>query len=228
MLKNITILLVAVSFCTFCNSDKKQKIIPKNANLKISKINTEVIEKDNVEEDLVKIDFEDFGFIEKMVYASPNNFTKQKIYPCAACYLIKEVADALLKVQEKTKKLNLRIVIFDCYRPHSLQKKMFDLAKNPDYVADPKKVSKHNRGCAVDVGLADFTGKLLDMGTEFDDFSEDSHYANTDFDNDARKNRKILRDVMVDFGFVPYDKEWWHFNFQNTNYPASNFVWNCY
>ncbi len=231
MPKNITILLVAVSFLISCKFDKQKensKNTQKAESSVLSKIYSEnLVQKDSLTNDFVQINFKESGFVEKMVYATQDNFTKEKIYPCAECFLRKEVAEALQKAKEKAEKQNLKIVIFDCYRPISLQKKMFDIVKNPDYVADPKKISKHNRGAAVDVSLANFEGKLLNMGTDFDDFSEAAHYANTAFKSEERKNRKILRDLMVESGFVPYDKEWWHFNFKNTDFPASDFVWKC-
>jgi zinc D-Ala-D-Ala dipeptidase len=108
-----------------------------------------------------------------------------------------------------------------------MQKKMFDLVLNKKYVADPIKGSKHNRGVAVDVSLANSKNQALDMGTEFDDFTEEAHYANAAFESDTRENRIILRKLMIAAGFVPYDNEWWHFNYKNTNYPFSNFEWQC-
>lgn len=221
------ILLVVANFVTSCKIDEKHENTTQILNQKNSKTGEATPKKQRNSADFENINFEKNGFVEKMAYATTKNFTKQKIYPCAECYLRKEVADALEKANEKAKMMDLKIVIFDCYRPLSLQKKMFDIVKNSDYVADPQKASKHNRGCALDVSLADKNGTLLNMGTDFDDFSENSHYANTNLDSEERKNRKILRNLMAEFGFIPYDKEWWHFNYKNADFPASNFQWKC-
>ena len=160
-------------------------------------------------------------------YASENNFLKKKVYPCGRVFLINEAAEALLNASEICQKQKLKLVVFDAYRPISIQKKMYNLVKNPAYVADPKKGSKHNRGCAVDVGVANANG-LLYMGTEFDDFTEKAHYSNTNISAEAKANRLILRTIMEQSGFVPYEKEWWHFNFKKTDYPLSDFQWSCH
>ena len=71
-------------------------------------------------------------------------------------------------------------MLFDCYRPLDIQKKMWQIVSNPNYVADPNKGSIHNRGGAVDITLVDSTGVAIDMGTAFDFFGiEASH----DFEN---------------------------------------------
>lgn len=160
-------------------------------------------------------------------YASENNFLKKKVYACGRVFLINEAAEALLNASEFCQKQKLKLVVLDAYRPISIQKKMYDLVKNPDYVANPKKGSKHNRGCAVDVGLANANG-ILDMGTEFDDFTEKAHYSNNNISAEAKANRLILRTIMEQSGFVSYEKEWWHFNFKKTDYPLSDFQWSCH
>lgn len=227
MLKNTMIVLVGVNFLMSCNLSQEKKILYQKSDSL-----TQSIEKpsknDTLKEDFVKMNFDSLGLINKMAYATEKNFTKQKIYPCAECYLRNEVAKALIKANEIAKKQNLKIVIYDCYRPLSIQKRMYDIVKNTNYVAHPSKGSKHNKGCAVDVGLADFENNLLNMGTEFDDFSENSHYSNTAFNSEERRNRKILRKLMIEAKFLPYDKEWWHFNFINSNYQNSDFQWKCF
>jgi D-alanyl-D-alanine dipeptidase len=65
---------------------------------------------------------------------------------------------ALVKANEIFKKQGLRIKLFDCYRPLDIQKKMWKIVSNPEYVADPAKGSIHNRGGA-DITLVDKTEK---------------------------------------------------------------------
>ncbi len=228
MLRNITIILAGVSFLYCCNTSQ-----PKNE-MQVAASNSNIVEakqavaiKDSLAEDFVRINMDSLGIVNNMVYATTNNFTRQKIYPCAECYIREEVAKALMQANNLAKKQNFKLVIFDCYRPQALQQKMFDIVKNPDYVADPKKGSKHNKGCAVDIGLANNKGIAINMGTGFDDFTEKSHYSNAALTNEEKQNRKTLRDIMLAAGFVPYEKEWWHFNFKNTNYQLSNFQWKC-
>ena len=53
-------------------------------------------------------------------YATPDNFMKETLYPEARCLLRKEVAEKLIKVQERLKEQGLSLKIFDGYRPLSL------------------------------------------------------------------------------------------------------------
>jgi D-alanyl-D-alanine dipeptidase len=84
---------------------------------------------------------------------------------------------------------------------------------NPDYVADPKLGSRHNRGAAVDVTLVDIkTGKELPMPTAHDDFTPK---AASDFGllpAELLKNRTLLHEAMKKRGFSPLPSEWWHFD----------------
>ncbi len=170
---------------------------------------------------------EDSTFIMEMPYATEDNFLKEKIYPCAKCFLREDAANALLEEQKMAQDLGYRIVIFDCYRPLLLQQKMFNIIPDTKYVADPKRGSNHNKGVAVDISLADLSGEPLEMGTAFDDFSERAHYNSQQVSAVAQKNRKLLRDIMLSNNFTPYNNEWWHFNYKKKVYPNENFVWTC-
>jgi len=178
-------------------------------------------------DDFFEVKTDSLDIINKMVYATKENFTKQQLYPCPTCWLRKDAAIALMNAQNEAKRLNYVIVIFDCYRPYYIQKKMYNLINNPDYVANPGKGSNHNKGCAVDVSLADSMGNLLNMGTEFDDFTKYAHYTNTAFGSPEGANRKLLRKIMTSSGFIPYDKEWWHFNYSRQDYSVADFIWQC-
>ena len=98
-------------------------------------------------------------FVFDMKYATPDNFLKQAVYDCGECYLRKSTAKALVKANEEFKSLGYRIKLFDCYRPLSVQKKMWKILPGTHYVANPAKGSKHNRGAAVDLTLVDAQGK---------------------------------------------------------------------
>ncbi len=227
---NITIILVGVSFFSCFN--KKRNIETKIKESKIEINDTTSSKKTGTLDSFsllgfTKINMDSFGFVNDMRYATNNNLLKQKIYACAECYLRNEAAKSLINAQNLAKKKGFRLVIFDCYRPLPLQQKMYDLVKDKRYVADPKKGSKHNKGVAIDVSLANKKGELLDMGTDFDDFTEESHYANSAFNSKARETRKILREIMYDSNFEPYNEEWWHFNFKNTNFSNESIIWNC-
>jgi D-alanyl-D-alanine dipeptidase len=89
---------------------------------------------------------------------------------------------------------------------------MWQVFPNPNYVANPTKGSRHNRGAAVDLTLVDGNGKELEMPTRFDDFTERAHRDYNGASAQAKKNRKLLEDAMKKYGFIPLATEWWHFD----------------
>lgn len=151
-------------------------------------------------------------------YATTNNFTGKILYPTDKVYARKVVAEALSKVhQDLIENHNLEIKIFDGYRPLSVQKAMWEIYPDDRYVANPATGSRHNRGAAVDVTIIDSSGAQLDMGTEFDNFTEKAHPSYTDLPEDVLKNRKLLSDTMMKYGFYPITTEWWHFDYKGWN-----------
>ena len=167
-------------------------------------------------------------FVYDMKYATEDNFLKAKVYDCAECFLRLKTVKALVKANTKFMKKGYRIQLFDCYRPLDIQKRMWKIVSNPEYVADPAKGSIHNRGGAVDITLVDADGKELDMGTSFDFFGpEAGHY----FDNlpdEVKENRLLLKRIMQKSGFVSFDSEWWHCNLKNAaKAKVSNVKWLC-
>jgi D-alanyl-D-alanine dipeptidase len=148
-------------------------------------------------------------------YATTNNFTGKILYSTNKVYLRKVVAVALSKAQKDfMKNYNLRIKIYDGYRPLSVQKKMWEILPDSRYVANPKNGSRHNRGAAVDITLVDSAGNELDMGTEFDNFTERAHSDYRNLTPLQKKNRILLHSVMKQHGFIPLDTEWWHFDYK--------------
>ncbi|MBN1444931.1 MAG: D-alanyl-D-alanine dipeptidase [Candidatus Omnitrophica bacterium] len=156
-------------------------------------------------------------------YATADNFTGKVLYPSADCFLLEEAALALKAVQDDLKEQGFRLKIYDGYRPFSVQKKMWEVMPNPNYVADPQKGSMHNRGCAVDVGLADMEGRDVEMPTEFDNFTEKAHRDYQHLTADAIAHRRILKEAMERRGFASIRTEWWHFSFKaSQNKPVLN------
>ncbi|MDD5566066.1 MAG: D-alanyl-D-alanine dipeptidase [Candidatus Omnitrophica bacterium] len=145
-------------------------------------------------------------------YATKQNFTGHALYPCAKCYLRKDVAERLKRAQDACEAKGLRIKVFDCYRPLSVQKKMWALVNDERYVADPMTGSKHNRGAAVDLTLLDAEGKELDMGTGYDDFSPNAAPGAGSISEGAKRNRQALARVMIECGFRQSVTEWWHYD----------------
>jgi D-alanyl-D-alanine dipeptidase len=144
-------------------------------------------------------------------YATPDNFTKQVVYPVKRCYLRRFAAERLSAVQAELETMGLGLKVWDGYRPLSVQKQFWALVPDERYVASPTKGSRHNRGAAVDVTLVDRTGAELEMPTKFDDFTE-AAAANAPCSQVAAENRKLLQRVMKNHGFQILPTEWWHFD----------------
>ncbi|MFA5140414.1 MAG: M15 family metallopeptidase [Elusimicrobiota bacterium] len=145
-------------------------------------------------------------------YATPNNFTGQVLYPANRCLLQKPVAMSLSRIASELAKERVRLKVWDCYRPLSVQRKLWSILPNPRYVADPAVGSKHNRGASVDATLTDLNGRELLMPSAYDDFSERANRDYTDAPAEALRNRKRLEDAMAREGFKGLATEWWHFD----------------
>ena len=159
------------------------------------------------------------GLIVDLKYATPNNFTKKKLYKKATTtYLRFDAAHALLAIQQSLNSQGFALKIFDAYRPYSVTKLMWDLIHDERYVANPKSGSGHNKGTSVDLTIVE-TGlkKELDMGTEFDNFTEQAHHSYTpNFDSTIRSNRNLLKSTMEKFGFKSLETEWWHYSWNSS------------
>ena len=111
----------------------------------------------------------------------------------------KPAAEALKRVQEKLKAQGYGLLIFDAYRPWHVTKMFWDATpeKFHNFVADPSKGSRHNRGCAVDLGLYDLkTGKVVEMVSGYDEFSDRAFPDYPGGTSRQRWHRDLLRRAM--------------------------------
>ena len=178
--------------------------------------------------------------VQEFRYYSTYNFIGDRINgyeePCALITV--EAARALLAVSNQVNAQGFRLKVFDAYRPvtavkhfifwgiedQDLRMKSYfypDLEKQElfaqGYIA---KQSSHSRGSAVDLTLLDMrTGKEVDMGSQFDLFSELSHPDSRLVTDEQYEYRMFLQDAMVRNGFKPLDCEWWHFSLEDEPYP---------
>lgn len=151
-------------------------------------------------------------------YATANNFTGRKIYGQPRAFLQRPAAQAMLRAHRNLKKRGYGLIIFDGYRPWRVTKTFWDITpdERKQFVADPNRGSRHNRGCAVDVSLYDLkTGRALEMPTDYDDFSARAYPGYTGGSAVARARRDLLRRVMEREGFTVYPTEWWHFDYKD-------------
>jgi zinc D-Ala-D-Ala dipeptidase len=104
--------------------------------------------------------------------------------------------------------------------------------------------SAHSRGSTVDLGLVPagakqvpswkpgmplvactapfgkrFDDGSIDLGTGYDCLDMRASFTHPGVDALARKNRTLLRDVMMRHGFRPYAREWWHFELRPEPFP---------
>ena len=169
---------------------------------------------------------QDFAY--DMKYATTDNFLKAKVYDCAECFLRLKTVKALIEANKTFVKQGYKIKIFDCYRPLDIQKRMWEIVSNPEYVANPSKGSIHNRGGAVDITLVDNNGKELEMGTPFDFFGKEASHNYADLSQEIKGNRLLLKRIMSEANFNSFDSEWWHYNFKSgLTDKISNVKWNC-
>jgi len=158
------------------------------------------------------------GVVLDLRYADTHNFVGKKMYrgEIKETFLRKPAVLALQKVQEELALQNLGLKIWDAYRPYSVTKDFWELIKDDRYVANPARGSYHNRGTAVDLTIIDLkTGKELNMGTGFDNFTDSAHHSFKNLSEEILKNRTLLKSAMEKHGFKALETEWWHYTFQS-------------
>ena len=175
-------------------------------------------------------------------YYSPNNFTGHKIngYKAPRAYMTKKALAALAKAAEDLRAQGYRLLIWDAYRPQKAvddfvawindpnnpgDKTFYPKLEKSDLLAGDYIMAKsgHTRGSTVDLTIITKDGGFVDMGGTFDLFSEISHPDYKKISKNQKKNRKILRDAMVNAGFKPLDSEWWHFTLKDEPYSDTYF-----
>jgi zinc D-Ala-D-Ala dipeptidase len=150
-------------------------------------------------------------------YATPDNFTGAVLpgYERPLALLRPQAARSLAGVQARLRGAGLGLLVYDGYRPVRATLAMVAWAERTGnewvleqgYVA---RASGHNRGNTIDLTLVRLgDGRMLDMGTAWDVFSEASHTASAV--GEAAANRRVLVDAMAAEGWINYEREWWHF-----------------
>lgn len=154
-------------------------------------------------------------------YATAGNVTGRPLYRRAPCLLNPDASAALARAIALARPLGLRLVIFDAFRPVEAQYALLRRFPDSPYISNPRHGSApHCRGAAVDLTLADSRGSRLDMGTDFDDFSEAAHHGALTVPPAAQRNRALLLGLMTAAGWDFYRREWWHYQlFAPRRYP---------
>lgn len=143
-------------------------------------------------------------------YGTTNNVTGKILYEDVQPCLVPAAAEALVQAAEQLRLEGYRIVVWDAYRPEAAQAALRQANDDERYVLE---VSNHSKGLAVDVTLIDEVGNYVDMGTDYDDFSERAHVGAKQITRRQARNRAILSGSLVAAGFKEWPYEWWHFDF---------------
>jgi len=210
----ISFILVSLILFTTCKSQKGENRYSLNIVSDITTYNS-LVKEDSLNQ-LVNLERFIPGIVLDIRYATTNNFTGEKIYNSPCAFVRKPVAEALLGIQNELLEKGMGLKVFDAYRPYAATVKFYEVYKDTNFVAAPWKGSVHNRGCAVDVTLIDLkTNKAFEMPTVFDDFTEEASHSYSDLPDNILKNRQVLKNIMIKYGFQIYDAEWWHYNFRD-------------
>ncbi|MCE3279056.1 MAG: peptidase vanX D-ala-D-ala dipeptidase [Bacteroidetes bacterium] len=186
-----------------------------------------ILEQQLMSAGLTDIKTVDSSIIVDLKYSSCDNFLFVDLYgDLTKCYLQPDVAEKLKNAQKilRTKFPYYSLIVYDGVRPRSIQLKMWDTISVPrsersKYVSNPQNGSLHNFGAAVDLSIIDQNGIVLDMGTPYDFFGEMAYPREEErmikegkMTHKQLYNRQILREAMVEAGFLSITTEWWHFN----------------
>ncbi|HBF34905.1 TPA: hypothetical protein DDW35_10130 [Candidatus Sumerlaeota bacterium] len=153
-------------------------------------------------------------------WATENNVLGIAAYAKPRLLLRKELADAIVRISKRAQEQGLKLKMYDGYRPLSMTQRLKHASPGTPYLADPTVGSRHNRGAAVDITLADKNGKDLEMPSDYLDFTTKAHRDSTTMTERARRNMELLTALMASEGFTTLNVEWWHYDAPNyERYP---------
>ena len=165
------------------------------------------------------------GIAVDLRYATSNNFVGRDLYSPYDCAWLHVDAAAALETFVAwlaVRRPGYTALVLDALRPQRVQQQLWDALEGTGlqmYLANPARGSIHSYGMALDITLLDADGRELDMGTGFDDMTNRSHPALEEGFLQAGQlteaqvaNRRLLRDAMLQAGFLGINTEWWHFD----------------
>ena len=85
---------------------------------------------------------------------------------------------------------------------------MGDLVYNPG-----KGIPPHSTGGAIDVSLLDKDGKEINLSEPFKKFYAEPQLVSDKISRKAQELRHLLNKAMLNEGFAPNPKEYWHFSY---------------
>lgn len=151
-------------------------------------------------------------------YATADNFLSTPVYTQARAFLQRPAAEAAVRAHRRLREQGYGLVVHDAYRPWFVTWMFWEAtpADKKEYVADPAKGSRHNRGCAIDVSLYELkTGRTVEMPSLYDEMTERAWPGYAGGTAESRRLRDLLRSAMEAEGFSVYEYEWWHFDYRD-------------
>lgn len=165
-------------------------------------------------------DYSEYDVIVSMKLSTEETTIGEPFYNKNICMLQYDILPMLKKAMELFREDGYIMVIYDAYRPTSVQQRWFDVVKVHKWVADPSigMGGVHDRGTAVDISLVDMNGNELEFPTPMHTFTEASARNSTTMTAEARANMNYMLGVMLECGFTYINSEWWHFQDVDTQY----------
>ena len=151
-------------------------------------------------------------------YATPANFLATPVYGKAQVRLQRSAAEAVVRAHRALKAQGFGLMLHDGYRPWFVTWIFWNATPEAsrEFVADPARGSRHNRGCAIDLTLFDLkTKKAVEMPGGYDEMSPRSYPDYGGGTSRQRALRDLLRQTMEREGFTVYETEWWHFDYKD-------------
>lgn len=168
--------------------------------------------------DLVELTALDASIRLDVKYATAGNFLSTPVYTQARALLQRPAAEAAVRAHRRLQQHGYGLVVHDAYRPWFVTWIFWEAtpADKREFVADPARGSRHNRGCAIDVTLYELkTGRAVEMPSLYDEMTERAYPDYAGGPPEARRLRDLLRWAMEAEGFSVYESEWWHFDYKD-------------
>ena len=155
------------------------------------------------------------GLVLEIRYATEQNITGKKIYADKRAWLREETIRKLAQVARELEEKGYRLVLWDGWRPASAQKALWAAKPDGRFLTPPNRISRHMRGTSVDVSLADRNGKILEMPSDHDEFTDRADEDFSDVPKEVAQRARLLRKAMFRAGFSGVPDEWWHYDLRD-------------
>jgi len=172
----------------------------------------------STDEDNSGVDITKYDIKVSMKLCTDDTSIGEPFYNSNLCMLQYDTIQKLKQAVEKFRNDGYTVVIYDAYRPTSVQQKWFNVVQVHKWIANPAigMGGVHDRGTAIDMSLLDKDGNELEMPTKVHTFTDESARWYTESSQKAQDNMNYMLDIMTSCGFDHIESEWWHFQDSDT------------